>query len=179
MVVVAAAETGIEEGAVRGGEPRVEPPRASLHPSVPWGMGDSAGSTMTPAKSNSLFTKFAKWTSRVTGQPGAFALATGALVIWAVSGPFFGFSDTWQLVINTGTTIVTFLMVFLIQNTQNRDSEALHVKLDELIRSVRGANNSLLDLEELEVEELDRLRDEYEKLAERARNSVRRRKTKG
>lgn len=132
---------------------------------------------MTPAHSSSLFTRFAKWTSRITGQPSAFVVATAALVIWAVSGPFFGFSDTWQLVINTGTTIITFLMVFLIQNTQNRDSEAIHVKLDELIRSSRGANNSLLDLEEMEVEELDRLRDEYEKLAEKARNSSKKKRS--
>lgn len=133
---------------------------------------------MTPAKKNTLFTKFAKWTSRITGQPGAFAVAAGTLVVWAFSGPFFGFSDTWQLIINTGTTIVTFLMVFLIQNTQNRDSEALHVKLDELIRSTRGASNQLLDLEELEVEELDKLRDEYEALAEKARNSLKKARSK-
>lgn len=133
---------------------------------------------MTPAKKNTFFTKFAKWTSRITGQPSAFAVAAGTLVVWAISGPFFGFSDTWQLIINTGTTIVTFLMVFLIQNTQNRDSEALHVKLDELIRSTRGANNQLLDLEELEVEELDKLRDEYEALAEKARNSIKKAKSK-
>jgi low affinity Fe/Cu permease len=132
---------------------------------------------MTPAKKNTLFTRFAKWTSRITGQPGAFVVATGTLIVWALSGPLFGFSDTWQLIINTGTTIVTFLMVFLIQNTQNRDSEAIHVKLDELIRSTRGANNQLLDLEELEVEELDKLRDEYEALAEKARNSIKKRKT--
>lgn len=133
---------------------------------------------MTPAKKNTFFTKFAKWTSRITGQPSAFAVAAGTLVVWAFSGPFFGFSDTWQLIINTGTTIVTFLMVFLIQNTQNRDSEALHVKLDELIRSTRGANNQLLDLEELEVEELDKLRDEYEALAEKARTSLKKVKSK-
>ncbi|QIF03304.1 low affinity iron permease family protein [Roseimicrobium sp. ORNL1] len=133
---------------------------------------------MTPAKKNTFFTKFAKWTSRITGQPSAFAVAAGTLVVWAISGPFFGFSDTWQLIINTGTTIVTFLMVFLIQNTQNRDSEALHVKLDELIRSTRGANNQLLDLEELEVEELDKLRDEYEALAEKARTSLKKVRSK-
>jgi low affinity Fe/Cu permease len=129
------------------------------------------------AKSASLFTRFAKATARATGRPGAFALAVGFLLVWAVSGPFFDFSDTWQLVINTGTTIVTFLMVFLIQNTQNRDSEALHVKLDELIRATRGAHNALLDLEELEEEELDRIRADYEKLAERARGEMARRKS--
>jgi low affinity Fe/Cu permease len=96
-----------------------------------------------------------------------------ALLLWAATGPFFGFSDTWQLVINTATTIVTFLMVFLIQNTQNRDSEALQLKLDELIRAVEGAHNSLLDLEELSEEELDRIRQRYEQLAKEAREALR------
>jgi low affinity Fe/Cu permease len=88
---------------------------------------------------------------------------------WAITGPIFGFSDTWQLVINTGTTIVTFLMVFLIQNTQYRDAEAIQIKLDELIRSVQGAHNALLNLEELEDEEIERIRHHYEQIAERAR----------
>jgi low affinity Fe/Cu permease len=131
---------------------------------------------MRPVKSTSIFTRFAKWTSRATGRPVAFTIAVGSLLLWAVSGPFFGFSDTWQLVINTGTTIITFLMVFLIQNTQNRDSEALHVKLDELIRSNKGAHNALLDLEDLEEEELDRIRSSYEQLAEQARGELKRRK---
>jgi low affinity Fe/Cu permease len=91
------------------------------------------------------------------------------LVVWLVTGPIFGFSDTWQLVINTGTTIVTFLMVFLIQNTQNRDTEALHIKLDELIRATQGAHNALLDLEELEQRELDEFRERYASLARLAR----------
>ena len=91
---------------------------------------------------------------------------------WAVTGPLFGFSDTWQLVINTGTTIITFLMVFLIQSTQNRDSEAMQVKLDELIRATHGAHNALLDLEELEEEELDRIKAGYEKIAEQARGQL-------
>jgi low affinity Fe/Cu permease len=95
-------------------------------------------------------------------------------VVWAVTGPLFGFSDTWQLVINTGTTIVTFLMVFLIQNTQNRDSEAIQVKLDELIRLSKGGHNVLLDLEELEDEELNRIRENYCKIAEEAREKLRR-----
>ena len=95
-------------------------------------------------------------------------------MVWAVTGPLFGFSDTWQLVINTGTTIVTFLMVFLIQNTQNRDSEAIQVKLDELIRLSKGGHNVLLDLEELEDEELDRIQDSYRKIAQRAREELRR-----
>lgn len=123
----------------------------------------------------SLFTRFAKRVSRTCGHPVAFSVAVGALVIWGISGPFFGFSDTWQLIINTGTTIVTFLMVFLIQNTQNRDSEALHVKLDELIRADKGAHNALLDLEELEENELDRIRADYEALAEKARSEIHRR----
>lgn len=129
---------------------------------------------MRPTKSRTSFTRFAKWTARVTGRPSAFAIATAVIVAWAVTGPLFSFSDTWQLVINTGTTIVTFLMVFLIQNTQNRDSEAMQVKLDELIRVVEGAHNALLDLEELEESELDRIRSKYEKLAELARAELRR-----
>lgn len=120
----------------------------------------------------SLFTRFAKWSSRAAGRPATFGIAVGVLLLWAISGPLFGFSDTWQRIINTGTTIITFLMVFLIQNTQNRDSEALHVKLDELIRANRGAHNALLDLEELEEEELDRIREDYEKLAEQARSTL-------
>jgi low affinity Fe/Cu permease len=96
------------------------------------------------------------------------------VLVWIVTGPLFGFSDTWQLVINTGTTIVTFLMVFLIQSTQNRDSEAVQVKLDELLRVTRGAHVALLDLEELEEYELDRIRQGYAELAERAREDLRR-----
>jgi low affinity Fe/Cu permease len=129
---------------------------------------------MRPTRSSSRFTNFAKATSRATGRPSAF-LAAGAIVaVWVITGPLFGFSDTWQLVINTGTTIVTFLMVFLIQNTQNRDSEALQLKLDELIRATEGAHNALLDLEELEEHELDRVRSTYSKLAKSARDDLRR-----
>jgi low affinity Fe/Cu permease len=128
-------------------------------------------------KSERLFTRFAKATSRLAGRPSAFITAVTALLIWAVSGPLFGFSNTWQLVVNTGTTVVTFLMVFLIQNTQNRDSEAMHLKLDELIRANRMAHNALLDLEELEEEELDRIRVNYEKLAEEARDTLKKKRT--
>ena len=129
---------------------------------------------MRPSKSNSLFTRFAKWTARATGRPAAFALAAVVIIVWGATGPLFGFSDTWQLVINTGTTIVTFLMVFLIQNTQNRDTEALQVKLDELIRVTEGAHLVLLDLEELDGRQLDRIRDLYEELARKARADSRR-----
>jgi low affinity Fe/Cu permease len=129
---------------------------------------------MRPTRSHSLFTQFAKATARSTGRPAAFLLASATIVVWAATGPLFGFSDTWQLVINTGTTIVTFLMVFLIQNTQNRDSEAIQIKLDELIRATEGCHTALLDLEELEDEELDRMRAAYGKLAERAREKMRR-----
>jgi low affinity Fe/Cu permease len=128
---------------------------------------------LKPTKSSSWFTNFAKATSRATGRPAAFALAGTVIVVWIVTGPLFHFSDTWQLVINTGTTIVTFLMVFLIQNTQNRDSEALQVKLDELIRAIDGAHNALLDLEELEEDELDRIRLNYSNLAKKARTELR------
>jgi low affinity Fe/Cu permease len=121
-------------------------------------------------RKTSGFTRLAKAASRFTGRPLCFALATLVVLAWVVTGPLFDFSNTWQLVINTGTTIITFLMVFLIQNTQNRDTEAMQIKLDELIRATQGANNRLLDLEELEDKELEEMRDSYEALAERARN---------
>jgi low affinity Fe/Cu permease len=117
----------------------------------------------------SFFTRFSKETSRVAGRPLTFALAVIVLVAWAVTGPMFDYSDTWQLIINTGTTIVTFLMVFLIQATQNRDTEALHLKLDEIIRAIHGAKNSFINLEELDEEELTKLHEEYNRLAEKAR----------
>ena len=121
----------------------------------------------------SRFTRFAKTTAHAAGHPATFCVAVGIIVLWAASGPFFGFSDTWQLVINTGTTIITFLMVFLIQNTQNRDSEAIQVKLDELIRSIEGAHLALLDLEELDDKDLDRIVRDYRELAREARKDLR------
>jgi low affinity Fe/Cu permease len=124
--------------------------------------------------SSSRFSRFAKWTARATGHPAAFMVAASIIVVWGLAGPIFKFSDTWQLVINTGTTIVTFLMVFLIQNTQNRDSHAVQLKLDELIRAANGAHNALLDLEELEEADLERFRARYEGLARTARAALRR-----
>src|SRR5438045_6058816 len=124
---------------------------------------------MRPTRSKSWFTRFAKWTAKMAGRPMAFVAAVVIIALWAFTGPLFGFSDTWQLVINTGTTIVTFLMVFLIQSTQNRDAEATQVKLDELIRAVGHARNELLDLEELEEADLDELRQTFVELAKRAR----------
>ena len=121
------------------------------------------------SRNNSWFGRFAKGTSRAAGKPATFMLAMGVVLLWAATGPLFGYSDTWQLVINTGTTVVTFLMVFLIQATQNRDAEALQVKLDELIRATEGAHNALLDLEDIDEEQMDRIRDRYAKLAKSAR----------
>jgi low affinity Fe/Cu permease len=122
----------------------------------------------------SPFSRFAKWTAHATGHPLAFLVAVLVILGWAISGPLFGFSDTWQLVINTGTTIVTFLMVFLIQNTQNRDSAAVQLNLDELIRAASGAHNALLDLEELTEHDLEQLRTRFEALAQHARADLRR-----
>jgi low affinity Fe/Cu permease len=110
------------------------------------------------------FHRFAMATSRRVGSPWAFCLALAVVVVWGVTGPIFGFSDTWQLVINTGTTIVTFLMVFLIQNAQNRDARAMHLKLDELVHAVSKARNRLVDAEDMEEEELDRLEQEFRRL---------------
>jgi low affinity Fe/Cu permease len=118
------------------------------------------------------FTHFSKWTSHITGHPLAFVVAVAVILVWAVTGPIFNFNDTWQLVINTGTTIVTFLMVFLIQNTQNRDTAAIQTKLDELIRAVEGAHNALLDLEELDEDEIEHIRRDYRNLAEEARKEI-------
>lgn len=116
------------------------------------------------------FNHFAKIIARFTGRPVSFGLAMLVIALWLVTGPAFRFSDTWQLVINIGTTVVTFLMVFLIQNTQMRDTEAMQIKLDELIRVTEAASNALLDLEELDEETLDRYRETYEILARKSRS---------
>jgi low affinity Fe/Cu permease len=119
------------------------------------------------------FTRLAKATARGAGHPATFGVALLVILVWAVTGPIFGFSDTWQLIINTGTTIVTFLMVFLIQNTQNRDSVAMQIKLDELLRAVKGAQTAMADLEDLTEEELEAFRTYYRQLAEAARSKMR------
>jgi low affinity Fe/Cu permease len=120
----------------------------------------------------SWFNRFAKWAARAAGHPLAFLFAVGIIILWGLSGPIFGFGDTWQLVINTSTTIITFLMVFLIQSSQNRDSAAMQIKLDEIIRSLEEAHNALLDLEELDEKELETMRARYEKLAAEARKKL-------
>ena len=120
-------------------------------------------------RTSAWYSRFAKSAAHFCGRPRVFTLAVAIIGVWVVTGPMFGFSDTWQLVINTGTTIITFLMVFLIQNTQNRDTEAIQVKLDELIRATKGAHNALLDLEELEEENLDAFKAKYQALAAAAR----------
>jgi low affinity Fe/Cu permease len=124
-------------------------------------------------KWGNTFQKFARATARASGGATAFGLALMVILAWAVTGPMFHFSDTWQLVINTGTTIVTFLMVFLIQNTQNRDSEAVQIKLDELLRATRGCHNTVLNIEDLSEEELDELKREYAQLARKALDDLR------
>ena len=120
-------------------------------------------------RTTAWYSRFAKSAAHFCGRPRVFSLAVLVILAWVVTGPLFHFSDTWQLVINTGTTIITFLMVFLIQNTQNRDTQAIQVKLDELIRATNGAHNALLDLEELEEEILDAFRQRYQALASAAR----------
>lgn len=127
---------------------------------------------MKPTRSLSWFERFSKATALATGRPTAFGMAVAIIGVWLITGPLFHFSNTWQLIINTGTTIITFLMVFLIQHTQNRDAEAVQVKLDELIRAVEGAHNALLDLEELDEKELHRIRADYARLAQQARRSI-------
>ncbi len=118
------------------------------------------------------FTHFAQGAAAAAGRPSAFVVASGTVLLWSLTGPLFGYSDTWQLVINTSTTIVTFLMVFLIQNSQNRDSRAVQLKLDELIRSTGGAHNALLDVEEVDEVTLDMFRARYRRLAGQAREAL-------
>src|SRR6478735_3155265 len=120
--------------------------------------------------SSKWFSKFASYLSTMTGRPATFVMAVALVIGWAIMGPFFHFSDTWQLVINTSTTIVTFLMVFLIQNMQNRDAKAIHLKLDELIRAVKGARNNLVNLENLSEEELLKLEQQFMRIAEKQRS---------
>ena len=127
---------------------------------------------MKPTKPRSWFSSFAGKIAHATGRPSAFFAATVVIVVWAATGPLFNYSDTWKLIINTGTTIITFLMVFLIQNAQNRDSAAVQLKLDELIRAIEGAHNALLDLEELEEADLEKMRARFEALAEAARSKL-------
>jgi low affinity Fe/Cu permease len=123
-------------------------------------------------RSATWYSGFAKSASHFCGRPRTFVLALLVIATWVITGPLFHFSDTWQLVINTGTTIITFLMVFLIQNTQNRDTQAIQIKLDELIRATKGAHNALLDLEELEEEALDAFRSKYQDMAALARDAL-------
>ena len=141
-----------------------------------WAVPSPPSAIPVSTRPRTLFSRLAAATSRTAGSPGTFAIALLIIVVWAAVGPLFGFSDTWQLVVNTGTTIITFLMVFLIQHTQNKDAEAMQVKLDELIRATRGAHNALLDLEDLEVEDLDKLRADYEALAKKAREKLNQKK---
>ncbi len=117
---------------------------------------------------NEFFRKIAHRASRIMGSPKAFVLAVFVVVTWALSGSYYGYSDTWQLVINTGTTILTFLMIFLVQNTQNRDGKAVQLKLDELIRAGRTSSNQLIDLEDLSDAEMERLHEQFQKMRERA-----------
>jgi low affinity Fe/Cu permease len=135
------------------------------------------GQKSQPRRNEGGFRKFARWAARWTGRPIAFVLAAFLIIVWLVTGPIFHYSDTWQLVVNTATTIVTFLMVFLIQNTQNRDSEAVQLKLDELLRSTQGAHNALLEIEELSEEELDEIKNCYAVIAKKALEDLRSGKT--
>ena len=118
------------------------------------------------------FSRLARRVANLSGRPATFLAASAAILLWALSGPFFGFSDTWQLIVNTSTTVITFLMVFIIQNTQNRDTTALQIKLDELIRATQGAHNALLDLEEIDDEQFERYWRSYKRLAAAAREKL-------
>ena len=140
-----------------------------------------SSSTMIESKRNrkSLFVTIAEKAVSLSGESGTFLLAVCAIVVWAITGPIFGFNDTWQLVINTSTTIVTFLMVFLIQNAQNRDTRAMEIKLDELLRVTPNARTVLLDLEELTEHELEAIQKKYEAMAENARKAIKSTRQKG
>lgn len=152
----------------RVGEPRERAGRAhgNRQPPVP------APEDAPHSRLMSLFDRFAHQVTRRTGSPLAFGLAVIAIVVWAATGPLFGFSETWQLVVNTGTTIVTFLMVFLIQQNQNKDSRAVHVKLDALILAMRGASDKLIDIENLDEEDLQKVAKYYADLATKARRKA-------
>jgi low affinity Fe/Cu permease len=130
------------------------------------------GEGVQPPISRDLFGRVAAWTAHVAGGKWAFLLAFGVVLVWAASGPFFAFSELWQLVINTGTTIVTFLMVFLIQNAQNRESKAMHIKLDELLYAARRARNEIINIENLSEEQLDQIRRRYERIADQHRQGL-------
>jgi low affinity Fe/Cu permease len=139
-------------------------------PQTRWGLGETTMSSTEILTDRSLFTRLSQTTARWAGKPITFVMAVAIIVIWGLSGPIFGFNDTWQLVINTSTTIVTFLMVFIIQNSQNRDTAAMQIKLDELIVRLEGAREELMDLEELDEDKLEAIRDEFEKRAAKARS---------
>lgn len=124
------------------------------------------------------FRKFAQWVSTTTGHPTVFVVAVGLIIVWVVSGPFFKYSDTWQLVINTSTTIITFLMVFILQNTQNRDNQAVQLKLDELLRAVGKARTRFIDIEDLPDEDLEQMAEEFASLNDRAQSEKRSRHEK-
>jgi low affinity Fe/Cu permease len=138
-----------------------------------------ASNEIDPKSFADRFRQISKRTAEIVGTPAAFFASVILIVMWGCSGPLFHFSDTWQLVINTGTTIITFLMVFLIQNTQNRDSRAVHLKLDELIKALRGARNSIIDLDSLSDEQLKELEDEYKKLCSKVRAEEEKRSPSG
>jgi low affinity Fe/Cu permease len=158
-----------EAGARAKGHGESHPGRSRQHPSKR-AAEDGGGSDekRSAAGGRDLFRKFAHRVSAIVGTPPAFVIAVVVLIVWAASGPVFGFSDTWQLIINTGTTIVTFLMVFLIQTTQNRDAEAIHLKLDELIRATGGARDDLMALEQMNDADLRELEQEFESLRKKA-----------
>ncbi|MCK0195321.1 low affinity iron permease family protein [Ancylobacter sp. 6x-1] len=135
------------------------------------GTSPEPGQQCSNKPKRSLFTRFSQAVAAYAGKPVTFVIAVGLIVVWGLSGPIFGFNDTWQLVINTSTTIITFLMVFVIQNSQNRDTAALQIKLDELISKLDGPREVLLDLEELDEKDLEKIRAEFEELAEKARKA--------